>query len=225
MADLRHSCFRGEEFRPPGNTGDWVQLGAYGAVVTWEEDGLERVAQWSSAGGLHVYTEGLHRNCLRIVCSWSKAKAIVANIRRTNMDELMKRNEEIVSKLVSAADRHVAVVVVGGYGSGKVWLSDMAIRRMGREARTIDASALDEFEAPTVFKTLAPNSGVVLHELHRCTSLQILTMLSVAATEFVRIEGGVLFIMAMPGQESILSHFANVTGETLGLQQTVEVSR
>jgi hypothetical protein len=221
--DLRHSCFQSPEFRPQEPTGDWVQLGAYGAVVVWEEDGLERVAQWSSSGGLHIYTEGLHRSCIRIVCGWTKAKAIVSNLRRSNMEAVMKRNEEVVSKLVEAAGHHVAVVVVGVYGSGKVWLSDMAIRRLGREAVTINAGTLDETNMGLLDK-LPENVGIILDDVHQA-NLQLLPDISKAMTRYVREEGGVVFITIPPGQENILSLFATATGETLGLRQTVEVSR
>jgi hypothetical protein len=223
-ADLRHSCFLGEDFRPDALTNDWVQLGAYGAVVSWEEDGLERIAQWSAHVGLHIYTEGMHMRCLRIVCSWAKAKAIVANIRRERMEERMKKTEEIVSRLVEAAKHGVAVTVVGVYGSGKVWLSDMAIRKMGRTANTINAAVLDEFEASRIFDRLSSDSGVVLDELHRAEPT-LLPTIAQAATKYVRNDGGLLFITLPPGQENILSLFTTVTGETLGLQQTVEVPR
>jgi hypothetical protein len=225
--DLRHSCFQSPEFRPQEPTGDWVQLGAYGAVVVWEEDGLERVAQWSSSGGLHIYTEGLHRSCIRVVCGWTKAKAIVSNLRRTTMDELMKRNEEIVSKLVEAAKHGWAVVMVGDYGSGKVWLSDMALKRMGREACTIHASQLDADDVYLAFQKLPENSGAILDldHLHDMEA-QILPMIVVSAVEFVRIKQGVLFITVRPGQENALSLFNIVTGESMGLpRQTVEVPR
>lgn len=85
MVDFRHSCYSGDEWRPEiRNT--WVQLGAYGAAIAWDSEGLEYVAQWSAKAGLHIFTEGLHKSCLRIVCSLVQARATVAKIRMKQMD-------------------------------------------------------------------------------------------------------------------------------------------
>jgi hypothetical protein len=165
--DLRHSCFAGEEFRPEGlprNTSGWVQLGAYGAVIVWEEDGLERVAQWSNSAGLHIYTEGMHRSCLRIVCPWRKAKAIVETIKRGNMEARMKKTDEIVDQLVKSAQSGFAVVVRGPYGCGKVWMCDLAIKKMGLKARTISLDQLDEMDTRNLIN-VGPDTGIILDGL------------------------------------------------------------
>ena len=80
--DLRHAGFVTELGFDPGQLNGWILLGDKGAYLSWKEDGLFRVAQWSSTAGLHVFTEELHMSCLRVVCPWAEAKEIVYRLRR-----------------------------------------------------------------------------------------------------------------------------------------------
>ena len=248
--NLRHSCFAGKEFRPDGiprNASGWVQLGAYGAVTVWEEDGLERVAQWSNTAGLHLYTEGMHKSCLRIVVPWAKAKAIVDTIKRGNMEARMKKTEEIVDQLVAHVERGFAVIVVGVHGSGKNWLCEMAIEKMGRVPHTVNLSILDMdaltgfslpvrvgacmtvTKTPSFFDKLPENAGLIFDELHNANSM-LLKQIGAAICQYVRGDGRpspnkkrVVFITLPPhiDANALLEKFGPATGETLGLERLV----
>jgi hypothetical protein len=131
------------------------------------------------------------------------------------------------AKLVEAAQHHVAVVVIGAYGSGKIALCDHAIKKMGRESRTIFLPELDPTDIPGCLDRLPTNSGVILDGAHQIDQ-QSLIQLALALTAFVRVDDGVAFVILPPDTEErkpswVLSYLEIATGATLGLQQTVEV--
>jgi hypothetical protein len=249
--DLRHLCFHTAE--PDDmlrrNAGCWLQMGSYDSIMYWQQDGLDRIAQWSYSMGLHVFTVGMHHSCLRLVCPWSRAKEVVENIRKGNMEARLKKNEEIVAQLVQSAQRGFAVVVVGEHGSGKVWLCQMAIEKMGLKPMTVSLDMLEasDFEGlpfpgengevkrtPNMFKQLPAGTGVILDGLHRMRQ-EFWPMLAMSLLEYIRLPDGqkrVVFITIPPDSENchasaiIKEWFRPATGESLGLEQpTVQVPK
>ena len=88
---LRHAGFDSEQDLLNAellnrNYDEWILFGFTSAIFAWEADGLKRVAQWSSTMGLHVYTEEMHKNCLRIVCPLLQARIIVEAIRNIEQE-------------------------------------------------------------------------------------------------------------------------------------------
>ena len=80
---LRHAGFNLVEFRddsPYACCIGWVRFD-HGAILRWECDGLQHVAQWTQVSGLHIFTPGMHRNCFRVVCPWPQARRIVEIVR------------------------------------------------------------------------------------------------------------------------------------------------
>jgi len=81
----RHSGFDTvREFQrklPCQNYDGWVLFGHFGATFSWENNGLRHTAEWSHTSGLHVYTNDMHNNCLRIICPLVEAQSIIERIR------------------------------------------------------------------------------------------------------------------------------------------------
>ena len=256
MSDLRHTCFHTTE--PDDllrrNAGNWLGVGTYDSIMYWQQDGLDRVAEWSYSMGLHVFTVGMHNSCLRLVCPWNRAREIVENIRKGNMEARMKKNEEIVAQLVQSAQRGFAVIVTGDMGCGKNWLCEMAIKKMGLTPHYINVGVLTADDltgiplvtrhengrclstsiSPGVFQKIPENAGVILDDLNHA-SPSIYKMLAAHICDYVR-KGGrpfpgnkrVIFITLPPmlGMDELLELLGPATGETLGLERlTVEVPK
>jgi hypothetical protein len=247
VSDLRHHCFQETEIPEVQDT--WVHLGVYGAVMVWERDGLQRVAQWSATMGLHVFTEGMHRGCLRLVCPWQTAKIIVDNIRRGTVELRMKKNEETVAKLIDAAEKAggLAVVVVGDYGCGKVEMCRQAIKKMSGEPHIVQLDMLDDMDisglpilekpgerTQTILDRIPGDAGLVLDGLHSVAPI-MLPMVAMALTKLVRASDKrrpAVFITIPPNTAGrdvewrLREVCALITGESLGGERfTVQVPK
>lgn len=80
IRDLRHAGF--ERLDLDLNHGliqsnGWAKFTSVGTIISWTKDGLRRTAQWSPVAGLHVFTDGLHRGCFRVICPFEEARKIV----------------------------------------------------------------------------------------------------------------------------------------------------
>ena len=200
---------------------------------------MERVAQWSATAGLHIYTEGMHRSCLRIIVPWTKAKAIVDQLKRGRMEDRMKKTEEIVDQLVKAADGGLAVVVVGPYGCGKVWMCDMAAKKMGLEVKTISLPVMEISDIPAfddlrpTFDNLPDSCGVIIDGLHS-VPYEHMPRVALTIIEAVRCAKGrrAFFITVPPDNDRyqpslrIREFLAPATGVSVGAElRKVEITK
>lgn len=145
--------------------------------------------------------------------------------------EVVEHVDIVVAKLVEAAQNHVAVIVMGRYGSGKNWMCDRALKQMGLEPHTFYMPAMDPIEIldKTFLDNLPKNAGVILDCIQYLDRQRVLQV-ALALTKFVRVNGGVAFLTFSPDDEhhrlgDTLNHLEIATGATLGLQQVVEISK
>lgn len=114
------------------------------------------------------------------------------------MEIQMQKNEVVISQLVLHAQRGFAVVVVGAHGSGKNWLCQLAIKRMGLEPYTICADMLEGSDlhgyplpsqdgsgqcsgmpqrTPGLFDKLPDGVGLIVDDIHKSHVLKELSYL------------------------------------------------